>query len=157
MRSEPVERCLACEAVVTKEIREETPCSCLRSFGRAELGAYQTASPLRTLDHSVGFSDAYRSIQEIAVPMLSETQFTLLAAIWGILCGIVFFQLPSQDTSAGVRRCEKMSPRAKMRLCRHIEFFKSPIYCWVIRLAGFLSICRITCHPISSPLIGSGS
>jgi hypothetical protein len=72
--------------------------------------------------------------------MLSETEFTLSAAIWGLLCGIVCFSFPRKIQALVVGRCEKMSPRPKMRLCRHIEFIRSPIYCWVIRLAGFFSI-----------------
>ena len=72
--------------------------------------------------------------------MLSETQFTLLAALWGLLGGIVLLSFPHKIQTLAVRRCEKMSAQAKMRLWRHIEFFKSPIYRWVTRLAGFLCI-----------------
>lgn len=72
--------------------------------------------------------------------MLSETQITLLAAIWGTLWGIVLLSFPHKIQALAVRRCEKMSARAKIRLWREIEFFKSPIYCWVTRVAGFLCI-----------------
>jgi hypothetical protein len=72
--------------------------------------------------------------------MLSETQITLLGATWGILWGIVFLSFPHKIQTLVVRRCEKMSARTKMRLWREIEFFKSPTYCWITRLAGFLSI-----------------